>query len=91
MCVGADAFVLPRVFVVFSVRWAMPNDVFGLYLLHGDRWFQPVVPFCAAVFIYMCPEGCKVKLRMVYSTTKASVITHASEVGLELAAKVLQP
>jgi twinfilin-like protein len=42
----------------------------------------------STVFIYMCPEGCKVKLRMVYSTTKASVITHASEVGLELAAKL---
>lgn len=36
------------------------------------------------VFVYSCPMSSKVKERMLYSSSKAAVIAHAAEIGLDV-------
>ena len=40
-----------------------------------------------AHFLYFCPDGCKVKRRMLYSTAKAALISHLENAGVEIKKK----
>ena len=37
-----------------------------------------------ANFLYFCPDGCKVKRRMLYSTAKAALISHLENAGIDI-------
>lgn len=61
---------------------------FSLYRYTHEFEGQHLSPI---VFIYTCPSGAKVKERMVYASSRASVIAYASnEVGLKVEKKVRQ-
>eukprot|EP00667_Euglena_gracilis_P015050 EG_transcript_15624 len=65
----------------------LPRDEPRFVLLRYPHRYEDAEQ-CSTVFLYVCPEGCKVKLRMTFSTTKASVITETAALGLRLDAKL---
>eukprot|EP01012_Entosiphon_sulcatum_P040608 TRINITY_DN54296_c0_g1_i1.p1 TRINITY_DN54296_c0_g1~~TRINITY_DN54296_c0_g1_i1.p1 ORF type:complete len:333 (+),score=57.91 TRINITY_DN54296_c0_g1_i1:49-1047(+) len=84
--IGVDLTIASHVQVedlVQKVTTAEPRFVlFRFHHEHDGTSLSPVV------FAYICPGGCKVKHRMVYSTTKASVVHTSSALGLTIDKKL---